>query len=220
MPQHPAQSLLLRLSFPDGPAQAHRTAQVAGVDEAGRGPLAGPVVAAAVIFHRPPRLPHLKDSKQLSPLRRNGLFSQIQDTAAAYGIGICGVHDITTLNILGATFKAMRQALHALAVTPDLVIVDGNHTIPGWTGPQQAWVKGDQRHLSVAAASILAKVTRDRIMEEYDALYPAYGFARHKGYGTADHLEALRRHGPCPIHRNFAPVLRLNGSLQLKLPPW
>jgi ribonuclease HII len=179
---------------------------VAGVDEAGRGPLAGPVVAAAVILN-PSALPHgINDSKQLSRSKRDALYEEILRTAHV-GVGLVEAHVIDEINILQATLRAMREAVLALPCTPSYLLIDGNRLPTGLPCPAEAVVKGDSRSLSIAAASIIAKVTRDRIMEELDAHYPEYGFARHAGYGTKAHLEALERHGITPEHRkSFAPV--------------
>lgn len=191
-------------------AQAWRAgvARVAGVDEAGRGPLAGPVVAAAVILAPDRRIRGLADSKVLIAERREELFQVIQERALAVGVGIVDHETIDRVNILEATRMAMRQALAGLAVQPELVITDFVR-LPGLPCPQRNLVDGDARCASVAAASIVAKVTRDRIMVEADSKYPQYGFARHKGYATPEHLAAMDRHGPCPLHRRtFAGVWR------------
>jgi ribonuclease HII len=181
---------------------------VAGIDEAGRGPLAGPVVAAAVIIAPDRRIQGLADSKLLAPERRDELFAVIRARALAVGVGVVDHATIDRINILQATKRAMAEALTALAVVPDLVITDFV-ALPELPCPQKNLVEGDRRSASVAAASIVAKVTRDRLMRELDARYPAYGFARHKGYATPEHLAALDRHGPCPIHRrSFAGVWR------------
>jgi ribonuclease HII len=181
---------------------------VAGIDEAGRGPLAGPVVAAAVIIAPDRRIQGLADSKLLAPERREELFAVIRERALAVGVGLVDHETIDRINILQATKQAMAEALTALAVVPDLVITDFV-ALPGLHCPQKNLVEGDRRSASVAAASIVAKVTRDRLMRELDARYPKYGFARHKGYATPEHLAALDRHGPCPIHRrSFAGVWR------------
>jgi ribonuclease HII len=183
-------------------------ARVAGLDEAGRGPLAGPVVAAAVILTSDRRVKKLCDSKLLSPERREELFHVITDRAVAVGVGIVDHETIDRVNILQATRLAMLEALRGLTVAPDLVITDFVK-LPGLTCPQRNLVDGDQRCATVAAASIIAKVTRDRLMLEADKQFPEYGFARHKGYATADHLAALDRHGPCALHRRtFAGVWR------------
>jgi len=181
---------------------------VAGIDEAGRGPLAGPVVAACVVLPFGRRPDGLNDSKQLTPRQREVLFESILLMARGCGLGVVSAPDIDRLNILRATHLAMRQALDALppGMRPDLVLIDGLPVRP-FPLDQVALVKGDSRSASIAAASILAKVTRDRLMCEYDALYPMYGFAGHKGYGAASHLRALAEHGPCPIHRrSFRPI--------------
>jgi len=175
-------------------------AHVAGVDEAGRGPLAGPVVAAAVILNPERRLKGLEDSKLLTPARREVLFEQILEHAVGVGTGIVDPQTIDQVNILEATRLAMRQALSRLSPHPNLVLIDAVRLQPlAW--PQRALVRGDRRSASIAAASIVAKVTRDRLMVEADHLFPQYGFRRHKGYPTPEHLAALRHHGPCPIHR-------------------
>jgi ribonuclease HII len=181
---------------------------VAGVDEAGRGPLAGPVVAAAVIIDPARRIRGLNDSKVLSPEQREELSYVVLERAASVGVGIVDHETIDRINILRATQAAMLEALSRLAVDPELVITDFVRL--GSLGcPQKNLVDGDARCASVAAASIVAKVARDRIMREFDAEYPDYGFARHKGYGTPEHLAALDRRGPCPIHRRtFAGVWR------------
>jgi ribonuclease HII len=191
-------------------ARAWKTgvARVAGIDEAGRGPLAGPVVAAAVIIAPDRRIKGLADSKLLPPERREELFHVIQERALAVGVGVVDHETIDRINILQATRQAMAGALSALAVTPELVITDFV-VLAGLPCPQRNLVAGDRRCASVAAASIIAKVTRDRMMVAVDAQFPEYGFARHKGYATPEHLAALDRHGPCPIHRrSFSGVWR------------
>ena len=191
-------------------AQAWRagTARVAGLDEAGRGPLAGPVVAAAVILDPVRRVKKLADSKLLTAERREELYALIHERALAVGVGIVDHETIDKINILQATILAMRAALQGLAVAPDLVITDFV-ALPSLPCPQKNLVDGDARCATVAAASIVAKVTRDRLMLEADKQFPEYGFARHKGYGTADHLAALDRLGACPIHRrSFSGVWR------------
>jgi ribonuclease HII len=191
-------------------AQAWRAgvARVAGVDEVGRGPLAGPVVAAAVVLDPGRRVKRLADSKLLTPERREELFALIQERAIAVGVGIVDHLTIDRVNILRATILAMQQAVAGLAVVPDLVITDFV-ALPTLACPQRNLVDGDARCATVAAASIVAKVTRDRLMLEADRQFPEYGFAKHKGYGTADHLAALDRHGACPIHRrSFSGVWR------------
>lgn len=179
---------------------------IAGIDEAGRGPLAGPVSVAAVIL--PPHIfmPYLNDSKKVTPKRREILFEEIKEKAIAWSCILIDVETIDRLNILEATKKGMREALSSLRVAPDAVLIDAV-SLSGLSIPSRSIIKGDAKSASIAAASIIAKVTRDRLMEAYDKEYPGYGFARHKGYGTAAHLEALKRYGPCPIHRkSFAPV--------------
>ncbi len=173
---------------------------ICGVDEAGRGPLAGPVVAAAVIL--PPDFchPQINDSKKLSEKKREALFDVITQNALAYGIGLADEREIDERNILNATFLAMRRAVAAMKQAPDLVLVDGNRD-PGLDFPVRTVVKGDGTSASIAAASILAKVTRDRMLLELDRKYPQYHFAKHKGYGTKDHYQQLERYGPCPCHR-------------------
>lgn len=179
---------------------------VAGVDEAGRGPLAGPVVAAAVVFPRGVLLPCVNDSKQLSENAREELYNAIFSVPdVQIGIGEADVETIDLMNILNATHLAMRRAVEQLRQA-DFVLVDGR-PVKGLPLPSRAMVKGDAKSASIAAASIVAKVHRDRLMVELDALYPQYGFASHKGYGTAEHLEALRNYGVTPVHRrSFRPV--------------
>jgi ribonuclease HII len=173
---------------------------VAGVDEAGRGPLAGPVVAAAVILSPERRIEGLDDSKLLTPARRESLCQQILKHALSVGTGIVDAQTIDRVNILEATRLAMLEALARLSPSPELVLIDAVR-LPGLTCPQRPLVRGDRRSASIAAASIVAKVTRDRLMIEAERHFPQYGFRRHKGYATPGHLAALRRHGPCPIHR-------------------
>ena len=175
---------------------------VCGIDEAGRGPLAGPVVAGAVILPKDCRILYLNDSKKLSEKKREALFDEIREKAAAWAVGIVSPGTIDEINILQATYEAMRQAIGKLPLVPDVLLNDAV-TIPGVDSRirQVPIIKGDAKSVSIAAASIIAKVTRDRMMAEYDKLYPEYGFARHKGYGTAAHIEAIRKYGPCPIHR-------------------
>ncbi|HEO70399.1 MAG TPA: ribonuclease HII [Candidatus Hydrogenedentes bacterium] len=178
--------------------------RIAGVDEAGRGPLAGPLVAAAVVLAEP--VPGLDDSKRLTAEQRNALFEQL--IHGGHWIGVASVEpaEIDRFGIQAANYAAMDQAVKHLAPPPDFLLVDG-FEIHGSTWPQKRLVKGDQRSLSIAAASVIAKVTRDRIMEKLHVAYPAYGFAAHKGYGTESHLRALEHHGPCPVHRrSFAPI--------------
>ena len=173
---------------------------ICGVDEAGRGPLAGPVYAAAVILPPNLEIPGLTDSKKLSDKKRRELFPVIQEQAVAYGIGSASEQEIDEINILQATFLAMRRALAQLTVTPDLVLIDGNRETD-FGLPVKTVVKGDSLSANIAAASVLAKVSRDDWMLEMAEQYPEYGFEIHKGYPTRAHYDALRAHGPCPIHR-------------------
>ena len=173
---------------------------VCGVDEAGRGPLAGPVCAAAVILPVGLVIDGLNDSKKLTDKKRRELYDVITQNAVSYGITMASEREIDEINILQATFLAMQRALDKLEVRPGLALIDGNRA-KDFGLPVRTIVKGDSLSASIAAASILAKVTRDRLMEELDEAYPQYGFAVHKGYGTKRHYEALREYGPCPIHR-------------------
>jgi ribonuclease HII len=179
-------------------ARGHRL--VAGVDEAGRGPLAGPVVAAAVIFAPDCDPPPARDSKAISEQQRDELFGRIHETAQAVGIGRADQYEIDKLNIHNASILAMIRAVEQLGIEPDALLVDGRMVLK-MDVPQEAVIGGDRKCVSIAAASIVAKVTRDREMAQHDRDYPGYGFARHKGYPTADHVKALREFGPCPIHR-------------------
>lgn len=173
-----------------------------GIDEAGRGPLAGPVVAGAVILPKDCRILYLNDSKKLSEKRREELFAEIKEKAVSWAVGVASPQEIDAINILQATYRAMKQAVEGLTLTPDVLLNDAV-TIPNLSGHllQVPIIKGDAKSVSIAAASILAKVTRDHMMTEYEKLYPEYGFARHKGYGTAAHIAAIKEFGPCPIHR-------------------
>lgn len=173
---------------------------ICGVDEAGRGPLAGPVCAAAVILPKHLRIPGLTDSKKLTDKKRRELFPIIQEQAIAYGIGLASESEIDEINILQATFLAMRRAMDQLSVRPEIALIDGNRETD-FGLPVKTVVKGDSLSANIAAASILAKVTRDNLMVELAEKYPEYGFEIHKGYGTKAHYEALRTYGPCPIHR-------------------
>lgn len=179
---------------------AGRYTAICGIDEAGRGPLAGPVVAGACILPVDAEILYLNDSKKLSGKKRELLFDEIQQKAIAYGVGIVSPERIDEINILQATYEAMRQAIQQMGMTPDLLLVDAV-TIPGVPMKQVGIIKGDGKSVSIAAASILAKVTRDRMMVQYEEVYPEYGFAGHKGYGSAGHIAALKKYGPCPIHR-------------------
>ena len=173
---------------------------ICGVDEAGRGPLAGPVCAAAVILPEHIDIPGLNDSKKLSDKRRRELFPVIEEKAVAYGIAFASEQEIDEINILQATFLAMQRAIDMLPVKPDLALIDGNRA-KDFGLPVKTVIKGDSLSASIAAASILAKVTRDNLMVELAEKYPEYGFEIHKGYGTKAHYAALREHGACPIHR-------------------
>lgn len=189
---------------------AGRNATIAGVDEAGRGPLAGPVVAAAVVLDLSLDWDGLDDSKQVTAQKRDTMFARVLQGARAFRWAVAGPRTIERVNIRRATLGAMARSVGGLHVAPELVLVDGNDTVPGLELDQRAVVDGDATCLSIAAASIVAKVVRDRIMCRLDRVWPAYGFARHKGYGTPEHLAALREHGPCPAHRaTYAPVMEL-----------
>ncbi len=181
-------------------ARAQGFRAVAGIDEAGRGPLAGPVVAAAVILPESFDLPGLTDSKKLSPARRDALFPLIRAQVQALGVGIVSAAEIDQLNILQATLRAMSLAVQRLQCQADYLLVDGITPVP-LPLAQKTLKKGDSRSLSVAAASVVAKVVRDRMMVGYEGRFPGYGFARHKGYGSGEHLAAIARLGPCPLHR-------------------
>jgi len=176
------------------------TVLICGVDEAGRGPLAGPVYAAAVILPRGLVIEGLNDSKKLTEKRREALFDEIKEKAIAYGIGCADEKEVDEINILQATFLAMRRAIAQLSTQPDLALIDGNRD-SDFGVPSRTVIKGDSLSANIAAASVLAKVTRDRVMKEYDEQYPQYGFAVHKGYGTKAHYAALTEHGMCPSHR-------------------
>ena len=173
---------------------------ICGIDEVGRGPFAGPVVAAAVILPKDCDILYLNDSKKLSEKKRELLYDEIYEKAVAIGIGMSSEKVIDEINILQATYEAMRQAVSRLSVQPQLLLNDAV-TIPEIQIPQVPIIKGDAKSVSIAAASIVAKVTRDRMMEEYDKVLPEYGFASNKGYGSAAHIEALKKYGPSPIHR-------------------
>ena len=173
---------------------------VCGIDEVGRGPLAGPVVACACILPKDCNILYINDSKKLSKKKREELYDIIMQEAVAVGIGYNSPERIDEINILQATFEAMREAISKLSVTPDILLNDAV-TIPGVDIKQVPIIKGDAKSISIGAASIVAKVTRDRLMEDYDKLFPEYGFASNMGYGTAVHIKALKEIGPCPIHR-------------------
>lgn len=174
---------------------------VCGVDEAGRGPLAGPVCAAAVILPENAVIEGLNDSKKLSEKKREALYDVIKEKAIAFCVAYGTLDEIETLNILQATFLAMNRAIDGLAVKPDFALIDGNRVPKDIKIPCETVVKGDGKSMSVAAASVLAKVTRDRLMLEYDKKYPEYDFKKHKGYGTKEHTELIKKYGPCEIHR-------------------
>lgn len=187
----------------------HPRLVVCGVDEAGRGPLAGPVVAAAVILDVTAIPKGLNDSKKLDAARREALFAALE-SAAAIGVGLASVEEIDELNILHATMRAMARAVAALPRAPQIALVDGNRCPPGLACEARAIVGGDALALSIAAASVVAKVTRDRLMTELARAHPGYGFERHRGYGTPEHLAALSRLGPCAVHRaSFAPIRKM-----------
>lgn len=184
-------------------------ALICGIDEAGRGPLAGPVVSGAAILPKDQTILYLNDSKKLSEKRREELFLEVKEKAVSWSVGIASPERIDEINILQATYEAMRQAISGLRVVPDILFNDAV-TIPGVEIMQIPIIKGDAKSVSIAAASVLAKVTRDHMMVEYDKIYPEYGFAKHKGYGTAAHIAAIKEFGPTPIHRrtfikNFLP---------------
>ncbi len=173
---------------------------IAGIDEVGRGPLAGPVVTCSLILPRDKEILYLNDSKKLSAAKRDELFDILVEEAIDFSIGIVDNLKIDEINILQATYEAMRNAIEGMKVKPQQLLCDAV-TIPGVSIPQMPIIKGDAKSATIAAASIVAKVTRDRMMDEFDKLYPEYGFASNKGYGTKEHIEALKKHGPCPIHR-------------------
>lgn len=185
---------------------------ICGIDEVGRGPLAGPVMAAAVILPKNCSILYLNDSKKLSERIREELYEQILEQAVAVGVGAVDHNEIDRVNILKATYEAMRQAVGALKVVPDLLLNDAV-TIPGLPMKQVPIIKGDAKSVSIAAASIVAKVTRDRRMKEYDLEFPEYGFASNKGYGSEQHIQALKKYGPCPIHRRSF-ILNILGEQQ------
>ena len=192
-----------------------RITRIAGVDEAGRGPLAGPVVAAAVMFEPGVSIAGVDDSKKLSPAERESLFGQIQTQSIAIGVGIVSPEVIDEINILQATMRAMNDAVSGLDPKPEFLLIDGNFYINRGF-PYRTIVKGDSLSFSIAAASIVAKVTRDRLMEDFHSQYPEYGFNRHKGYGTAGHLAAIRTFGRCPIHRKSFHVASIDNHTVAK----
>ena len=192
---------LLRLETMREFEKQYPGAATCGIDEAGRGPLAGPVAAGAVILPEGVTILRLNDSKKLSPKAREELYDEICEKAVSWSVAMVSAETIDRINILQATYEAMRRAAAGLSVQPDVYLNDAV-IIPGIPFEKQVKIiHGDAKSLSIAAASILAKVTRDRLMEEYDAIYPEYGFARHKGYGTREHMEAIKAFGMCPIHR-------------------
>lgn len=198
------------------PATVSHHRLLAGVDESGRGPLAGPVVAAAVILDPENRIEGLADSKTLTPKIRERLALLVQQRTLSWALGRADVEEIDRLNILQATLLAMQRAINSLSLSPRHVMIDGNHC-PPLACLATAVVKGDVQVPAISAASILAKVDRDRLMRELDSQYPMYGFAKHKGYPTRSHLAALREHGPCPAHRRtFAPVKNLLADKEVK----
>ena len=174
---------------------------ICGIDEAGRGPLAGPVVVASVIMPANSMIEGVNDSKKISEKKREKIYEQILEEAVSYGIAIIGQDEIDEINILNATKKGLTVSLQELTEKPDLIVVDALNGIDTMGIPYESIIKGDAKCYSIAAASILAKVTRDRIMREWDKIYPEYGFEKHKGYGTAAHIAAIKEHGLCPIHR-------------------
>lgn len=204
---------LQKLHFFENAARSQGVSHIAGIDEAGRGPLAGPVVAAACIIPKDVFVIGVDDSKKLTPKRRKELFNQVtSDPRITYGVGIVCNEEIDQINIYQATIKAMLLAIEKLSVVPEVLFVDGLN-LPHPSIPCQRIVSGDSLSHSIATASIIAKETRDRMMEEEHEKWPHYGFASHKGYGTPEHLDALAKHGPCPIHRfSFAPVKEGKGQ--------
>ncbi len=174
---------------------------ICGIDEAGRGPLAGPVVVGAVILPKESFIEGINDSKKVSEKKREKLYDLIKDEAVSYGIGIVDQNEIDDLNILNATKKAVTMAIENLEIKPHLILVDALTNINTNGIPYRSIIKGDAKEYSIAAASILAKVTRDRIMRQWDEVFPQYGFAKHKGYGTSAHISALKEYGPCMLHR-------------------
>ena len=174
---------------------------ICGIDEAGRGPLAGPVVVASVIMPKDSMIEGVNDSKKVSEKKREKLYEEITNTAIAWGVGIIDQREIDEINILNATKKGLTNSLKELEIKPDLILVDALTNIDTLGIPYRSIIKGDAKSYSIAAASIIAKVTRDRIMRQWDELYPEYGFEKHKGYGTKMHIDAIKEYGPCPLHR-------------------
>ena len=174
---------------------------ICGIDEAGRGPLAGPVVVASVIMPKDSMIEGVNDSKKVSEKKREKLYEEITKEAISYGVAIIDQNEIDRINILNATKAGLTEAVRTLKVKPELILVDALTNIDTCGVPYKSIIKGDAKSYSIAAASIIAKVTRDRIMRQWDEIYPQYGFAKHKGYGTAEHIKALKEYGPCPLHR-------------------
>lgn len=174
---------------------------ICGIDEAGRGPLAGPVVVASVIMPKDSMIEGVNDSKKVSEKKREKLYEEITNTAISWGVGIIDQREIDEINILNATKKGLTNSLKELEIKPDLILVDALTNIDTLGIPYRSIIKGDAKSYSIAAASIIAKVTRDRIMRQWDELYPEYGFEKHKGYGTKMHIDAIKEYGPCPLHR-------------------
>lgn len=207
MPVKPFDTPANDMLFHEREARSRGFQLVVGIDEVGRGPLAGPVVAAAVILPYDAHLPGVRDSKKLRPSAREVCCREILSCSPNVGIGLVEAAEIDRINILQATFLAMMKAVEELRVTPDFLLIDGPYTLP-LDIPQKGIPQGDQKSLSIAAASIVAKVNRDRLMTRYHDLYPAYGFNENKGYGSRRHMEAIRLHGPCRLHRkSFRGVL-------------
>jgi ribonuclease HII len=198
------------LLFFERSARAAGARRIAGLDEAGRGPLAGPVVAAAVVLPEDLLIPGVRDSKQLNEDQRESLYVLITSSAIAYGIGVVDERTIDDVNIREASIIAMERALEAITPAPDHLLIDGNFTLPRIPLPQRPIIKGDCLSHSIAAASILSKVTRDRLMRDLHERYPQYNFQKHKGYGTKEHIELIRLHGPCVAHRkSFQPIAEM-----------
>ena len=194
-------SRLNRLKEYENKLYSDKIKYIAGIDEAGRGPLAGPVVVGCVIMPKDSFIEYVNDSKKISESKREMLYEKITNEALSYSTGIVWQDEIDEINILNATKKALTMAIDGLKIKPDLILVDALDKIDTRGIPYTSIIKGDAKVYSISAASLIAKVTRDRIIREYDELYPEYGFASHKGYGTAKHIEAIKEHGICPLHR-------------------
>ena len=192
---------LLKLKEHEEILRAKGFKTICGIDEAGRGPLAGPVVVASVVMPADSMIEGVNDSKKISEKKREILFDKIIEEAISYGVGIIGHDEIDEINILNATKKGLTMSLQELTVNPDIIVVDALEHIDTMGIPYESIIKGDAKCYSIAAASIIAKVTRDRIMREWDKVYPEYGFEQHKGYGTAKHIASIKEYGLCPIHR-------------------